>query len=221
MVSVSGNDSNQEEISEFAPGSGDMAMEAQLTVQSAWQILDAIDYDHQIDLGPELAYEADTICNALEKETSWPQDLITWVAALETFPKNVYSENFDLNSTKEMAKRLNNGSSWPYFSSKIVYLNICNNNDNVRVDLVDCEGEFAHLMDFPNPEKLAGSVWTAKIWPQVWENPKPLSIKFWRNWKNKENKVEVIADVEPTIIARSVTEFFEQFSSLGRAPWDL
>ena len=76
-------------------------------------------------------------------------------------------------------------------------------------------------MHFPNPEKHVGSVWTAKIKDQVWENPEPLSINFWRNWKKQENKVEVIADVEPTIIARSVTEFFEQFSSLGRAPWDL
>ena len=117
MVSVSGNDSNQEDLSALAPGSGDMAMEAQLTVQSAWQILDAIDYDHQIDLGPELAYEADTIFKFLENETSWPKEIITWVAALETYPKNVYSENFDLNSTKEMVNRLNKLKAWRSLAS--------------------------------------------------------------------------------------------------------
>ena len=220
MAPVSGNDSSQEELLELAPASGDITMEAKLTVQSAWQMLDAIDYDHQIDLGPELAYEADTIFKALENETSWPKEIITWVAALETYPKNVYSKKFDLNRTKEIVIRLNNGFSWPLFTPKIVYLNIYSNNDNVIVDFVDCVGEFAYLMHFPNPEKHVGSVWTAKIKDQVWENPEPLSINFWRNWKKQENKVEVIADVEPKIVARSVTKFFEQFSSLGSAPRD-
>lgn len=193
----------------------------QTQFKKIWQKMDEI---NEIACG-DSTFSSSDISNGIsilqglkDKNPTLSENSSIHIAAFLGYPREFEKSTdksgltIDINNhwTKKMLRRVNEiestNSSISSFGN-LIYLNVDCNNDNVRLLLVDSNGELAKTMGLATPEKLKGAVWFTDVWDEVWEYDDCLTLAFFKRLEAK--KINVGVDIKPKIVAKSFKEFFD------------
>ena len=184
-------------------------------ILDSWRLLDKINGVAYVELSRELLIEeaSNRVQKLQHEKPKWSKDDLSWKVALETYPEKFIYDYFGICSGLCWGRNDIETAEFLDTIPELFYISIFQINDNVEIHFVDCEGEFATLMNLSNPEDLKGAVWYADICEHLWDNENALTLDFWRKFKSKSNKVNVCSSmcVHPVLVANNVKEFFEAF----------
>ena len=229
---------NEENIKDIPPNCPTMAetqrhIKQKNAILSCFKILDKIGSHECQEANEETIDKANNLCEWLTTR-NWSDEICYWSATLQSYPKRFWcdyksgwcdcifcKQAFHVIWAKVFMARLTGEEALSLCSIPgLVYFSIYACNDNVQVHFIDCTGEFSSLMEIPDSDHSTGTVWYADVWDEVWWADKPLSLEFWKDFKDEKNHPERYFkfDVYPIKVENSIGDFFKKFEETGQVP---
>ena len=136
-------------------------------------------------------------------------------------------ENFDPTFNTHVNVNINTEIQLKYSSStiprpKLAHIAIYGAGNNLETFLIDCEGEFAKMMNASDPAK--GGVWFIDVPDAIWQTDQPLSINYWKDlmtdWNKTKKTIANKASEGPEfkMVSKGLKEFFGLHYRTGFVP---